>query len=357
MLRRSTPPKYSRHTSGQARVRFNGKVIYLGEYGSPQSRDKYATVVANWLRENQVTHRDCPSLSVGKLALAYLDHCKSYYRKGGEQTSEFGLIHLALRQLVKLYRNEPASELSPKKLSAVRDQMISADWSRTTVNAGICRIRRMYRWAVSEELVSPTVLVGLQSVQGLKRGRSDARENEPVRPVPDAFISALESEVPRPIWGLIQLQLWTGARPGEARRLRMCDVNTSGEIWEYRPAEHKTEHHGKDRIVLIGRKGQAIVAEFMAADIESYVFAPAGSDGIRPYRRDSYRNAILRACRRCDIPAWSPNRLRHNFATRARREFGIEATRTVLGHSSAVTSEIYAEKDLESARAVIARIG
>ncbi len=54
---------------------------------------------------------------------------------------------------------------------------------------------------------------------------------------------------------------------------------------------------------------------------------------------------------------WSPNRLWHNFATEARWAAGLEAARVTLGHSSAVTSEIYAERDLEAARRVVAKIG
>ena len=54
---------------------------------------------------------------------------------------------------------------------------------------------------------------------------------------------------------------------------------------------------------------------------------------------------------------WSPNRLRHNFGTLARSVGGIEAARVTLGHSSAVTSEIYAEKDLDAAKRIVSQIG
>ena len=37
--------------------------------------------------------------------------------------------------------------------------------------------------------------------------------------------------------------------------------------------------------------------------------------------------------------------LRHAAATRLRHEMGIEAARVVLGHTSASTTEIYAEVD------------
>ena len=54
---------------------------------------------------------------------------------------------------------------------------------------------------------------------------------------------------------------------------------------------------------------------------------------------------------------WHPNQLRHNFATDARREFGIEPTRGALGHNNLRTSELYAEKDLQMAHQIVARIG
>jgi integrase len=49
--------------------------------------------------------------------------------------------------------------------------------------------------------------------------------------------------------------------------------------------------------------------------------------------------------------------LRHAAATRIRAEYGIEAARIILGHSSAVTSEIYAEIDREKAKQIAAHLG
>ena len=57
------------------------------------------------------------------------------------------------------------------------------------------------------------------------------------------------------------------------------------------------------------------------------------------------------------MPGWAPNQLRHNAATRIRAAYGIEAARIILGHSSAVTSEIYAEIDREKAREIMSQLG
>jgi hypothetical protein len=55
--------------------------------------------------------------------------------------------------------------------------------------------------------------------------------------------------------------------------------------------------------------------------------------------------------------SWHPNQLRHNAATRLRKEFGVELARIILGHATAFTTEIYAEADRAQAMEVIAKVG
>ena len=51
---RKTKPAYQHHRgSGQAKVRINGKDIYLGKYGTPESYERYEDVVADWMIRNQ----------------------------------------------------------------------------------------------------------------------------------------------------------------------------------------------------------------------------------------------------------------------------------------------------------------
>ncbi len=41
-------PKYSLHkSSGNAKVRFNGKTVYLGKYGTADSKEEYAKFIAS----------------------------------------------------------------------------------------------------------------------------------------------------------------------------------------------------------------------------------------------------------------------------------------------------------------------
>lgn len=351
---RKRVPSYRHHKgTGQAVVTLDGKDVYLGKYGSPESHQKYSALISEW----QANQTAPPSnVTVGQLSLLYQRHAEKHYVKNGKPTSEAELITYALRYMNRVAKDIPLAEFSPRHLKAARKLMIEAGMTRSVVNKFVQRIRRAVKWAVSEELCHPHILVGLQSVEDLKRGRSEAPDNPEVKPVPEEFIDAIQPHIPPVVWALVEMQRWTGMRPQEARLMRTCDLNTSETIWEYRPESHKTAHFGKDRIVFIGQRGQNVLQKWLRPELEAYLFSPA-KDGSRPYRRDSYRTAIARGCEKANVPIWTPNQLRHNFATRARREFGIEAARVTLGHSSAVTSEIYAERDLNAARAVVAKIG
>jgi integrase len=57
------------------------------------------------------------------------------------------------------------------------------------------------------------------------------------------------------------------------------------------------------------------------------------------------------------VPQWHPHQLRHNAATKFRQEFGLDVARAVLGHSSPVVTEVYAELDAAKAAKAMERVG
>ena len=84
--------------------------------------------------------------------------------------------------------------------------MVRLGWSRTHVNMQIGVVRRMFRWGVENEVVAPSVLHGLQAVGGLRRGKTAARETEPVGPVAEAVVDAIKPHMSRQVWAMIELQ-------------------------------------------------------------------------------------------------------------------------------------------------------
>jgi integrase len=66
------------------------------------------------------------------------------------------------------------------------------------------------------------------------------------------------------------------------------------------------------------------------------------------YTVASYRRCITRACEENNLPHWFPGQLRHTFATKSRKEYGMEVTSILLGHADIDTTKVYAERDRDS---------
>jgi integrase len=284
------------------------------------------------------------------------------------------------------------------RLETVRQAIIETGICRNEVNRRVRIIIRGFKWGVAKGMVPPSVHHGLQAVSGLRRGRCGVRESEPVRPVPEAFVDAIRPQVSRRIWAMVELQRLTGMRPGEVCCMRTIDVETSGRIWVYTPETHKTEHHGRERKIYIGPGAQEILRPWLRPELTAYLFSPAEAEAERragqrkdrksrvqpsqqnrrrrrprkspgaKYTNESYRQAITIGIAKAneaakesgadvEIPHWHPNQLRHNAATRLRREFGLDVARAVLGHSSPVVTEVYAELDGAKAAEAMERVG
>ena len=390
MPRTSCPPTYRLHKARNcAVVTINGRNHYLGPYGSPESREAYARLIAELeaVRSQPRPEKD-PSVTatVNELLLAFWQHAKQKYVKNGSPTSEQRSYRTALRPVRDLYGRAPVTEFGPLALVACRQKLIEAGICRKRINQHVTRIRHVFKWGVARELVPVSVWRALCAVEGLRVG--EAIETQPVRPVLEEHVAAIKPFVTPQIWAMINLQLWTGCRPGEACLLRAIDINMQGKVWEYRPHSHKGEHHNRERIVFLGPHAQEVIKPWLRSDLHAYLFSPReardwyqaerarnrktpmppSQRNRKPkrnprrvpgnhYRTRAYDHAISRACERANIPGWAPNQLRHNAATRIRAAYGIEAARVILGHSSAVTSEIYAEIDREKACEIMSEVG
>jgi integrase len=242
MPRKQIEPKYRLHKArGCAVVTIDGKNHYLGPYGSPESHDKCAKLIREWRITHGVAQKPqsgaTPSdsnLTVAELVLAYWKHAQGYYVKGGKPTGHLSVVKSALRFIRRYYGNSRAADFGPLALQALQEQMVQAGLSRGYINGHVRRIRLMFRWAVSKELLTPTVLQALESVDGLKKGRTAAREPKRVKPVTEDVIEATLGYLPPIVADMVRFQRLTGCRPGEVCALRPCDVERSGDVWAFR---------------------------------------------------------------------------------------------------------------------------
>lgn len=276
MPRSRTVPSYRHHKpSAQAVVTIRTAAgerrdVYLGAFNSPESRAEYGRIVAELATcpaSSAPVGPAAPRLTVDQLLLAYWRHAEHHYRtSGGNPTGELDEIRRSAVPLRKLYGHTPAAEFGPKALAAVRQEMVKAGACRGVVNQRANRLRRVFRWATAEELVPAGVYEALRALPGLQKGRTEAREAEPVKPVEPAHVAAVLPHLNRHVRAMVELQRLTGMRPGEVCGLTLGEVDRSGEQWVYRPTEHKTAHRGKARAVPLGPKARALLLAFVRGE-------------------------------------------------------------------------------------------
>lgn len=429
-------PSYRLHkSSGRAVVTIDGKDHYLGIHGSPESRAEYDRLINLWLTngrrlpESALSKRreDHGELPVVEVIARYWEFAEKRY--AGQRATLLN-VRRALSVLRQLFGPTPVSQFGPKALRTYQRALVDlpADrlpngaskregpLARKTVNYHAGVVKRMFRWAVVEEIVPASVYDALKVVPWLRAGETKARETPKVRPVPDAIVEATLPFLPEVVADMVRVQRFTGMRPAELCMMTPRDLDTSGPAWRYVPRKHKCEVHGKDRIILIGPKAQAILAKYLRSEdwirpLDAAIFSPREAEDqrramkraarktkVQPsqqnrrlrfpksgpgecYDSASYRKAIAWGCDAANphptlstIPRtkrtpeqerelrewksahrWGPNRLRHARGTEVRREHGLDAAQATLGHSRVSTTQIYAEVNEEKAvRAALA---
>ena len=215
---RKLTPSYVLHKqSGQGRlVWYDGtglrqQKLLPGPFGSSESLAEKARLefeLATSPLRNPTADR--ARICVNELLVAFLEHAERHYRgPDGNATSELREYKLVSRHVRVLYGDTPVAEFGPLRLKAVRQKMIDAGMCRGVVNQRIGRVRRMFKWGAGEELVPSAVYQSLAAVAGLQTGRTEARETQPVRPVPDDVVNATLPHLSHHVRAMVELMMHT----------------------------------------------------------------------------------------------------------------------------------------------------
>ena len=353
-------PKYRKHAKrDRAIIEFRGKRHYLpGAYKSPESLKAYREFL---VRNDLIGHTENegqPRHVVG-LINRFMAWAEDTYPLGTR--SEYMNCKMALnKHLLGLDGATLVTDYSPARLRALQQHLARAKKSRGYVNAVVARVRRMFKWAVSEGLCPPAIYFALATVPGLRRGRSAATESKPREPVSWEHVAATLPELSPTVAAMVLLQWHTGVRSQSVCLAKPEQFDTTVQPWEWLP-RHKTESQGKSLVVYVGPQAQAVVRPFMES--RTYLFQPLHLNGKRAkgfrsfYDSVSYLRAVSRACDRAGIPRWTPHALRHAKATRVRAAYGLEAAQATTGHATLSAAQIYAQRASELARRVAQETG
>lgn len=392
-----------RRIRDRAYVRLGGKKLYLGVWGSEEAVRAYAELAARLRAGEPLLDARDDVVTVGDLVALYLVHLE---KEAPEGSNVRETTKLACRPLLRLYESMPLREFGPRHYRAVREDLINRgcckvpeerydDLSavcRKTVNARMKTLLRMFKWAVAEELAPADLHYRLDAVENLRAGsKQGLRESKRVEPVSAETIDRVLPFLGRQVAALVQLQRYTGARPGELFGICARDIDmTDPTCWLYRPKIHKNswrEGQQHERVIAIGRRAQEVIRPFLTdRPIDRPLFCPREatedrmerdrarrqtplSCGNRPregafitggdmYTTDSYRRALHRGCRRAGVPLFNPHQVRHLRATEVERETGsYTAASAVLGHANVSATRVYVEMNRKLALEVARKTG
>lgn len=380
-------PKYRKHSQYDfGFVEYQGKRHrFPGTYNSPQSKAAYF----DWCRQ-LVEHGTPPidlhaigrqGITVGVLAAEYHKYAQIRYAKSGNR-GEFAKVRIAMRHLTAYFPTVAACEFGPKHIRILYKVLAQTPRRRgkRTLSCGyindlVGRIKRMYRWAMLDGLVSDAAYHALHSTPQLKPGEYGSVTLSKRRPVSIAHVRPVMRKVSRIIRDMIRVQWITGVRSGSLVMAAPEQFDRSVTPWIWHP-RHKQEHTGEVMVVYVGRKCRAILARHMeGAEPTDPLFSPRRIRKSQRYRKaysaGSYRQAIARGIERANadiiaaalnavppipepplLPPWTPHAIRHAKGHAIRKKHGIEAAQAVLGHASIDATEIYSARRDDLARRI-----
>lgn len=391
-LKRDVPELRFHALSGQGRVYIDGKHYYCGPYDSPECQAKFRKLVGEYLLTGsgpQETHHGDAEITVADVTAEARSWIEFKYANDAGRRS--GMLRICT-VLEDDAGDVAASKFGPRKLAEIRDTFVASRNTRTYVNRQVREIIRIFKFAVSRELVDINVVLALQTLEPLRAGQTKAKESQPVVPANLDDVRKTVKYLSPTVVAMIRIQVATGMRPSEICRIRPKDIDRSGADWIYRLETHKTARFGKTKSVPIVGDARAALQPFMDRDSDEYCFRPEESaqwhrdqrtanrktppncgckkgtkraENPRAYNPSfdscAYRRAITRAAEKAKVPHWYPYQLRHGAATSVREALGVEAAAALLGHSRTSMTDHYAKiteaKAIEAAKAAPSLFG
>ncbi len=132
---------------------------YLGPYGTKASKIEYDRLISEWLAAGRPARLvgSFETITITELCASFWKHAKSYYLKNGKPTGTAESFKPVIRLLRQSYGCTRACEFGPLSLKSLRCKMIDLGHSRRYINDNVERVKRIFNWGVSEELVDSTV--------------------------------------------------------------------------------------------------------------------------------------------------------------------------------------------------------
>ena len=363
-------PKISWHgPSKRAYLTFRGKRHYLGRWESKEQaipkavKLKFETILAELRYLGQRAPKAPKEMTIWELCAAFLDYAEAKLDR-----SDYSAFSKATKVLCQRFGDLPAAQFTPGRLREIQNDLIGLKLERTQINRLTSMVTRIYKWAASYDMVPASIIAGLRTLPGVRTGQPGVKDNPPVDPVDLKTVKQTLAHLYEPIKSMVKVQLLTGARPGEIRRMRIGEIVQKDRIWVYAPGQHKNTWRGAIREIPLSNEAYKVLKPWLKGQPEDFVFCsdygPSGSKRVtkpkrgQPYHISAYSVAIKKVCKAHGIPEWCPRQIRKTVAQAVDDLIGIEHSSALAGHSGIdITRQIYAKSQLKKAKEAADKIG
>lgn len=398
-VRKMKLPKLCRHRGRKlGYVTWQGKEVYFGAWPEGKAapkpvRDAYSAFILQLAGGEVPDKKKQGETTVSELCGLFMEWVES--ELGLKEKNNYSGI---LTPVIALFGETAASDFGPVKMRRIQKWFVDSPVevkrqvegkirtvriprTRSGINISINRIRRVWKWGVSRELVRPEILLALQTLESLELGRSKAPEAKPRVAVDDGLVGDTVQYLHPILAAMVRLQRLTGMRPGEVCAMTGGQIEQGSAGWLYRPDQHKNKWRGKPRSIPLSPAAVEVLKPFLVEDSDQHLFRPCDriaqlreemrakrKTKVQPsqqnrrklqtsripgqfYTAGSYGRAISKVCKDHGLEPWSPNQLRKTAINEVAQKAGEKHARAFAGHADGeVTRRFYLEQDVRLAQ-------
>ena len=265
---------------GYAFVRLNRRKIHLGKWGTPEAEKAYRRIITKWASNPATAHiKPGEQMFLDQLCLAFM--------QARTNQNDHGNYKTAIEVLLSVYSGEPVETFDFSSLEVVRNQLVQRGYCRSYINKLTSMVRSVFYWGVPRKLVPASVAESLRYLKPLLKGQTNVPEQPPRQEVSDEIVARTLPHLLPTVADMVRVQRAACMRPSEVCRMKVGEIDRSGEVWKYTPQLHKNSWRNHKRTVALGKFEQSIIASRLAGkEPDEPVFSPKDAL-LERYTRDA----------------------------------------------------------------------
>lgn len=334
------------------RIRIDNKpkTFYLGLWGSEKAEAEYRRLAREYYSESRTP---IPLSQEPKLYDVYQAFVDELDTKNDESDKRCYLS--SIWYAMQILPNIPCKELEIKHLIMYQDYLVriandtceekrneqgmliqrkKGVWSRQNVNRLFKYHKTVLKFGANKGLIPYGFLYALQNVKAVMQQPS-LKETEAIQAVSDEDVLKTLPFMDNQTADMVLLIRGAVMRPIECCRLRLCDLDTSGDCWAGH-VKGKTDWRGYNRFIAFSRQETEILKKWSAGKkSDEYIFSPPGENRmwlVTNLGRHVKKAIELANKAGMNVKPWTLYQLRHTGYTSNAVQYGAETASKIAGN-------------------------